>query len=371
MPVDRFSVPPPASLPVSSLAPVLDLVLDWYDSNARELPWRQPPGSAALPDPYRIWLAEIMAQQTRAATAARYWKRFVGRWPTVAALAAAADDEILCEWAGLGYYARARNLIDTARIVARRGSFPAGTQALRELPGIGPYTAAAIAAIAFGEPVVAVDTNVARVVARLLTITAPLPAAMADIRARLAGFAPRRAGDFTQALMDLGATICTPRQPDCTACPLQDHCAARLAGEVDRYPARTAKTERPERQGLAWWIEHDGEVALVRRPRHGLLGGMPGLPGTPWSAESSERLPFAAQWEMQPFAIRHPFTHFELTLRVVATHAASRPATVDGQQLFWVRRAALAGVGLPGLYRRLVERMLAERMLAGRMTADG
>ncbi len=347
MPVDRF--------PESLSGPLLA----WYDSNARTLPWRRPPGSAGRPDPYPVWLSEIMAQQTRVDVAARYWRRFLRRWPTVDALAAADETEVLREWAGLGYYARARNLMATARLVAARGAFPTSAERLRELPGIGRYTAAAIAAIAFGEAVVAVDANVARVAARLFAIDAA-PAALPDrARPMLAPFVPpARPGDFTEALMDLGAGICTPHGPDCPACPLQHRCAARLAGTVGQYPARAPAKPRPRRRGLAWWIEHEGALALVRRPRRGLLGGMAGLPGTPWSEHEADRFPFDSAWDMQPFAIRHVFSHFELHLKVAKTVLGEPLSYLGEQPLLWVPVDKLADAGLPSLYRHLYRRVV-------------
>ena len=337
-----------------------DLLLHWYAANARTIAWRQPPGSRRRPDAYPIWLAEIMAQQTRVAVAVRYWQRFVGRWPTVEALALADEREVLREWAGLGYYARARNLMTTARIVAAAGGFPENSAALRKLPGIGPYTAAAIASIAFGERVAAVDGNAARIAARLFAIDAPPPALQRRAAALLAPFVPEQhPGDFNQALMDLGATLCTPGTPDCAPCPLAGCCAARQSGETDRFPVAVPKRPRPRRQGLAWWVEHDNRVALTIRPERGLLGGMPGLPGTGWTTGEPDSFPFEAEWAIQPFAIRHIFTHFELTLRVAKTSSPKRHTTLAGQQLVWVERSELGRIGLPSLYRRVAEQTLA------------
>lgn len=324
------------------------LLLRWYDANARQLPWRQPPASPRRPDPYAVWLSEIMLQQTGVVAAAPYWQRFLTLWPDVAALAAADEAQVMQEWAGLGYYARARNLLATAQIVARSGGFPESAQALRALPGIGPYTAAAIAAIAFGEQVLMVDTNVVRVGARLFAIDAPPPRMRALIDAALSPHVPPdRPGDFGQALMDLGATICTPRAPACPQCPLASQCLAHQQGNPERLPQRAARTPRPLRHGTAWWIEHDKHVALVRRPPTGLLGGMLALPGTPWGSAADTRPPFPARWRTGP-AITHIFTHFELRLALLSARVGERPHF--GPPLIWTPVDALAG--LPTLYAR-------------------
>jgi A/G-specific adenine glycosylase len=314
-----------------------------YLGHARALPWRAPPGEAA-PDPYRVWLSEIMLQQTTVATVTPRFERFIRRWPTIAALAAASDEDILAEWAGLGYYARARNLIACARAVAARGGFPSTEAELRALPGIGDYSAAAIAAIAFGRDCAVVDTNVARVVARLFALKDP---SRGEIRERVAALTPPgRAGDFAQAMMDLGATTCRPRAPDCPACPLSPDCLARASGTPEAFPVRKTKRARPQRHGIAEWIERDGAVWLVRRPPKGLLGGMPALPGGEWTDEPV--LPAGP-----PLAtIRHVFTHFALDLAIVR---AARPRG-DG---WWQPLDRLAEAGLPTLYRRASEQVLA------------
>ncbi|MEO5971794.1 MAG: A/G-specific adenine glycosylase [Sphingomicrobium sp.] len=313
-----------------------------YLAHARVLPWRAPPGEAA-PDPYRVWLSEVMLQQTTVAAVAPRFARFVGRWPTVEALAAASDDEILGEWAGLGYYARARNLIACARLAAARGGFPDSEAELRKLPGIGAYTAAAIAAIAFRRQAVVVDTNVERVIARLHAFEAPTST---QIRA----LTPAGAGNFAQAMMDLGATICTPRAPDCGACPLAPDCLALASGEPERFPAAKAKKARPLRHGIAQWIEQDGRVWLVRRPSSGLLGGMAALPGGEWLDQRVETLaPLGT--------VRHVFTHFALDLTVVRGAA---PAG-DG---WWHPLDALGEAGLPTLYRRAAECALGSPLRA-------
>ncbi|MEO7240245.1 MAG: A/G-specific adenine glycosylase [Sphingomicrobium sp.] len=309
-------------------------LLEHYVDNARALPWRALPGAAA-PDPYRVWLSEIMLQQTNVATVTPRFMRFVARWPTVADLAAADDADILGEWAGLGYYARARNLIACARAVAARGGFPTTEAELRALPGIGAYTAAAIAAIAFGEAAAAVDTNVMRVIARLHALATPSRAEVRALVEPMLGSAP---GDVTQALMDLGATICRPRNPLCDRCPLAEPCLARASGTPAAFPVRTAKPPRPRRYGVAHWIERDGAVWLVRRPPSGLLGGMAALPGPAWS-----ETPVAVAEAIG--TVRHVFTHFALELAIVAR---AEPAG-EG---WWHRLDRLDQAGLPTLYRR-------------------
>jgi A/G-specific adenine glycosylase len=301
-------------------------LLAWYDRHHRNLPWRAPPG--IRPDPYRVWLSEIMLQQTTVATVGPYFDRFVARWPDISALAAASLDEVLQLWQGLGYYARARNLHACARTVVERhgGAFPEEAEALRTLPGIGDYTAAAIAAIAFDRRGAAIDGNVERVLARLYGVGEPLPAAKARLRALAAAIVPeRRAGDFAQALMDLGATICTPRRPRCVLCPWQSCCAAAASGRAEDLPARGEKPERPWRHGVAFWLtREDGAVLLRRRPDKGLLGGMTEIPSTlwratPWSfAEALRAAPAAVAWSPLPGTVRHGFTHFLLELAVVA-----------------------------------------------------
>lgn len=347
MPVDPFR------------AKLSEALLGWYDLHARGLPWRLPPGSRARPDPYAVWLCEIMAQQTTVAAVERYWLRFLALWPTVEALAAADDADVMREWAGLGYYARARNLLAAARALAALGGFPETEAGLRTLPGVGPYTAAAIAAIAFGERATVVDSNVERVAARLFAIETPLPTGRAEIEAALSPHVPAgRPGDFAQALMDLGATICTPRGPRCLLCPLQPFCAAQAEGRPEQYPVKPAKKARPVKLGLAWWIEHGGSVALVRRPPRGLLGGMLALPGTGWSEAEAPAYPFVADWHRVPEPVRHIFTHFELQLSVAATHISKRLNAIDGEPLVWTPREALAGAGLPTLYARAVTAMM-------------
>ncbi len=329
-------------------------LLCWYAVDKRRLPWRADEGDA--PDPYRVWLSEIMLQQTTVATVKPYFARFTERWPTVAALAAAPDEEVMREWAGLGYYARARNLLACARaIVADHGGrFPDEPTALLALPGIGPYTAAAVAAIAFGRRAVVVDGNVERVIARLHAIVTPLPAARAAIRARADALTPNeRAGDFAQAMMDLGATVCTPRAPSCPRCPLSSWCAAFAEGAPERYPVRPPKKARPRREGEAYWLEHDGHVLLVRRPPAGLLGGMRALPTEP---------PAEANWRAAG-AVEHVFTHFALTTTLRCARARSRSAARSTGE--WWPIARIDEAGLPTLFAKLAARGLAWRAAGG------
>lgn len=330
-------------------ASISDHLLQWYDAHARDLPWRLPPGSA-LPDdpawPYRVWLSEVMLQQTTVAAVKPYFAKFTKLWPTVEALAAAPEDAVMAAWAGLGYYSRARNLMKAARAVAERGGFPSTEAELRALPGLGDYTAAAIAAIAFGQRAVVVDANVERVVARLFAIDEPLPGARKAIRAATASITPeRRAGDFAQAMMDLGAQTCTTRAPRCLLCPLAGYCAARKAGDPERLPVKPAKKAVPERRGIAFWITRaaGAEVWLVTRPATGMLGGMRALPDDGWSAQGdgSGAVPLAGEWRSLG-AVRHGFTHAQLTLEVKALETGDTPP-VEGQ--WWpVERIAEAGL---------------------------
>jgi A/G-specific adenine glycosylase len=268
-------------------------LLAWYAREARDLPWRAKPGQAA--DPYGVWLSEIMLQQTTAAAVRGYYAKFLGLWPDISALAAAPLDDVLRAWAGLGYYARVRNLHACARKLAaeRGGRFPETEEGLRALPGIGPYTAAAIAAIAFGQPHAAVDGNAERVISRLYAIETPLPAAKPEIRKLAQALVPEaHPGDFAQALMDLGATICTPRRPSCHLCPWTDDCAGRRKSLAETLPRKAVRRPVPTRKGVAFWIERgDGAVLLRRRPEKGLLGGMMEIPATPWTARAPRAIP--------------------------------------------------------------------------------
>jgi A/G-specific adenine glycosylase len=331
-------------------------LLAWYDSHARKLPWRSPPGVAA--DPYVVWLSEIMLQQTTVAAVGPYFHRFLARWPDVASLAAAPDEEVMREWAGLGYYSRARNLVACAREIAARGAFPDDEGALRELPGVGPYTAAAIAAIAFGRRAVVVDGNVERVVARLHAIETPLPAAKPEIRERTDALTPeKRAGDFAQAMMDLGATICTPKRPACALCPLSDGCLARKGGAPETYPRRLQKAERPQRQGAAFVaLRADGAVLLRTRPPKGLLGGMTEFPGGAWTADGDATgdraaAPLPLDWRSTLGDVAHVFTHFALRLRVYVGEA--EPGCVAPNGCRWVAADALHLEALPSVMRKV------------------
>ena len=299
------------------------ILLDWYDANARTMPWRVPPADRAAgirPDPYRVWLSEVMLQQTGVATVTGYFLRFTRRWPNVQALAEAKDAEVMGEWAGLGYYARARNLLKCARVVSAEhaGRFPRTRDELLQLPGIGPYTAAAIAAIAFDRPEVVVDGNVERVMARLFNICEPLPSVKPVLKARAAELTPQvRPGDYAQAVMDLGATICTTRNPACNLCPLNGKCAARRAGTAVDLPRRVAKPPKPTRYGIVYLARDvTGNWLLERRPPKGLLGGMLGWPTSAWADDPQDTPPLAAEWAGLPGEVRHSFTHFHLILRV-------------------------------------------------------
>lgn len=302
-----------------------DLLLQWYDRHARAMPWRVPPGArraGVRPDPYHVWLSEIMLQQTTVAAVKSYFEAFVRRWPTVADLAAAEDAEVMAAWAGLGYYARARNLLKCARIVADDlgGVFPADEPALQKLPGIGPYTSAAIAAIAFDRPATVLDGNVERVMARLHAVEEPLPASKETLRGLAAALTPAaRAGDYAQAVMDLGATICTPASPACGICPWSGPCQARARGVAAELPRKLPKPVKPVRLGVAYVARRaDGAVLLERRPDKGLLGGMLGWPGSDWAeAQADHAPPLEADWQDAGAEVRHTFTHFHLRLRVM------------------------------------------------------
>jgi A/G-specific adenine glycosylase len=299
-------------------------LLAWYDRHRRDLPWRAKPGET--PDPYRVWLSEIMLQQTTVATVGPRFEAFLKRWPDIRALAAAPLDDVLHEWQGLGYYARARNLHACARAVVERhgGEFPADEAALRALPGIGAYTAAAIAAFAFELPATPLDGNIERVVARLFAVEDPLPGAKEKIRALAATLTPtRRPGDYAQAAMDLGATICTPARPACALCPWRTPCRARALGIAEQLPRQPPKKAKPQRHGVVFWaVRPDGAVLLRRRPERGLLGGMMEFPSTPWrealwqAPAITKESPVKTRWRPLPGAVRHGFTHFDLTLGV-------------------------------------------------------
>ncbi|HEY6817622.1 MAG TPA: A/G-specific adenine glycosylase [Croceibacterium sp.] len=325
-------------------------LLDWYDRHARVLPWRVPPRGGA-PDPYRVWLSEVMLQQTTTAAVAPYFARFTERWPTVEALAAAPEEAVMAEWAGLGYYSRARNLVACAKAVVERGGFPESEGELRKLPGLGAYTAAAVAAIAFGRRAVVVDANVERVVARLFAIDEPLPGARKAIREAAERITPaERSGDFAQAMMDLGATVCTARNPKCLLCPVSADCRAMAQGRQDELPVKAAKKTRPQRIGTAFWIERGGKVWLIRRPGKGMLGGMRALPDDGWSvrADGSGDAPIPGAWRAGG-VVRHGFTHFDLELGL-AVYAGDNWAGLEGGE--WWPVAEIDTAGLPTLFAK-------------------
>lgn len=322
-------------------------LLAWFDRSARVLPWRTPRGVAR--DPYRVWLSEIMLQQTTVPHAAPYFEAFTRRWPTVEALAAAKDEEVMQAWAGLGYYARARNLLKCAREVTARGGFPESEVGLRQLSGIGPYTAGAIAAIAFGQPAAAVDGNVDRVFARLLALEGDWAEAKKRIATEVKALVPEdRPGDFAEALMDLGATVCTPKSPNCMICPLTEECVARVQGSPERYPVKPAKVAKPVRYGVAYVLRRGDAVWLVRRPPAGLLGGMLALPSSDWSEDPVEPPP-PVEGTWSPLGeVRHVFTHFSLRLEVMEARV-KRAGLPEG---FWGSEEDLAG--LPTVFAKAV-----------------
>ncbi len=353
-----------------------EALLAWYDRHARRLPWRVGPKERAAgvhPDPYRVWLSEVMLQQTTVAAVKPYFDAFLARWPTVADLAAAPEAEVMKAWAGLGYYARARNLKAAAEEVARLGGrFPESSAGLRALPGIGDYTAAAVAAIAFDEPAPAVDANIERVIARLIALAEPLPGAKPAIRAHMATLMPAtRAGDFVQAMMDLGAAICSPKRPACALCPLAEGCSARRLGDPEGYPRKAEKPDRPTRAGAAFVaVRADGAILLRRRAPKGLLGGMTEVPGSDWAtprqatrdptragAKSVDGpdagAPFTAGWSAAPGTVVQVFTHFRLELRVF------RAEIEGGRQAppnhWWSLPAALPGEALPSVMKKAIE----------------
>ncbi len=334
---------------------IVERTLRWWDSNRRELPWRAAPGK--IPDPYRVWLSEVLLQQTTAQAAAPYFQRFIDTWPTVEDLAAASTEAVIGVFAGLGYYSRARSLHACAKEIARRGQFPDEEAALRALPGVGVYTAAAIAAIAFGRRAAPVDGNIARIVSRLLALDLPIAQAKAGIRAAAAELAPnRRAGDFSQALMDIGATICRPRSPLCAACPLNEDCAARDSGAPEAFPRRPIGRPKSRRTGTAFFAYRtDGGFLARRRPPRGLLASTVELPGSPWTSTGpgedwGSDAPVTAPWRRLAGAVEQTFTHFALTLTVFAApYAGDAPAG-----LFWVARDAVGQAGMSNLMRKAV-----------------
>jgi A/G-specific adenine glycosylase len=345
------------------------VLLAWYDRHRRKLPWRAGKGERA--DPYRVWLSEIMLQQTTVRAVAPYYARFLAHWGDVRALAAAPIEDVLKAWAGLGYYARARNLHACARAVLERhdGVFPGTEAELRALPGVGAYTAAAIAAIAFGAPASPVDGNIERVMARLFAVEESLPGAKPALRRLAREVTPRQqAGDFAQAMMDLGATICTPKRPACVLCPWKESCAALARGDAETFPRRIPKREGALRRGAAF-VAHrtDGYLLVRTRPTKGLLGGMTEVPTTEWTAKfngrdaltSAPRFPpslagreHVVEWRRIPGVVRHVFTHFPLELFVC--YAQLPPATPAPKGTRWVKISELAGEALPSLMRKVI-----------------
>jgi A/G-specific adenine glycosylase len=349
-------------------------LLAWYDRHGRTLPWRKRRPQIA--DPYHVWLSEIMLQQTTVSAVKPYFEIFLRRWPTVEDLAAAPLDDILAAWAGLGYYARARNLHKCAGIVAERhgGSFPDTADALRELPGIGPYTASAIASIAFDRRATILDGNVERVVSRLFRVATPLPKAKPELWKLADLLTPEeRPGDYAQAIMDLGATICTPTKPACSLCPWNGECQAFKAGNQEIYPRKAPKPERPQRFGAAFWIVNDkGEVALQRRAPTGLLGGMLEPPGTDWTdqkpnlAAALRHAPIAADWRWSEGVVRHVFTHFALDLQVAVATVKGRPL----KDAMWTPIDRLGEVALPSLMQKVAKLGLATLAKPAREAAE-
>jgi A/G-specific adenine glycosylase len=337
------------------------LLLAHYGVHARDLPWRKLPGQG-LPDPYHVWLSEIMLQQTTVAAVGPYFRRFIQQWPDFVSLAAAKDADVMAAWAGLGYYARARNLVKCARVVGSKykGQLPGTEPELLQLPGIGPYTAAAIAAIAFNQRAVVVDANIERVVSRLFAISTPLPQAKPLIRDATAAITPEmRVGDFAQAMMDLGAGICSVRNPSCMICPLLVHCAAGQAGTAEAYPVKPAKKGKPHRTGTAYWIQQGDAVWLVTRGGTGMLGGMRALPDDGWSAQKDGHgmAPFDGDWQIMPQAVAHVFTHFTLSLNIAVT--ASVPTEIGlGDGEYWPLKS-LDKAGLPTLFSKVAKAVMA------------
>jgi A/G-specific adenine glycosylase len=336
-------------------------LLAWWDVHRRALPWRAKPGES--PDPYAVWLSEILLQQTTVAAATPYFNRFMTRWPRVEDLAAAPIEEVMRSFAGLGYYSRARNMHLCAQEIARRGGvFPKDEARLRKLPGIGAYTGAAIAAIAFNRLASPVDGNIARIIARLGALPRPIKKMRSEIAAASAALTPRdRPGDFAQALMDLGATICTPRSPDCPACPLKDDCAALAGGDPQAFPRRALKTPRPLRKGAAFFVKApDGSVLMRTRAPKGLLGGTVELPGAGWSVDfnienAPEHAPFRAAWRRLPGFVEQAFTHFTLQLAIYAVRADAHAAM---QGCYWVAEAEIDGLALSGVMTKALAHAL-------------
>lgn len=336
-------------------------LLRWYDENARELPWRVPPElskNGHLPDPYHVWLSEIMLQQTQVKTVIAYFLKFLKLWPSLTDMAQADTEDILKAWAGLGYYSRARNLKKCADLLYAEydGNFPSDAGELTKLPGIGAYTSAAISAIAFGKPAVVVDGNIERIMARFHLISTPIPKAKPEIAAHVNAILPEvRAGDFAQAMMDLGATICTPKSPDCNCCPWEIGCKAKERGEQLNFPVKLPKKPKPKRRGAAFVaISDDGYVLLRKRPDQGLFAGMSEVPTTDWSIKKDgetgvDAAPFSAEWT-KAGAVSHVFTHFQLGLDVYCC----RPLRNVTNQGWWVQQNLVMEEALPSLMKKVI-----------------
>ena len=344
-----------------------DALLDWYDAHARVLPWRVR--APERPDPYRVWLSEIMLQQTTVATVKDYFLKFVAQWPNLASLAAAPRDDVLKAWAGLGYYARARNLHACAKAVVDQhgGHFPRDHAALLSLPGIGPYTAGAIAAIAFDLPHAAVDGNVERVLSRLYAIETPLPTSKPEIKQRATALVPQqRSGDFAQALMDLGATICTPKSPNCSLCPWSQHCLGRAKAIAATLPRKLPKVGIPTRLGHAFIVCNINNALLLRRrPEKGLLGGMMEVPGSEWQekalAEPLCHAPVQLAWRKKPGVVEHTFTHFHLKVTVWTAEFTEIDSASLDESYGWIAQNDVDGQALPTVMRKIIAHGLAGR----------
>ena len=341
-----------------SRQPSSALLLAWYDTHRRVLPWRA--ASRKFADPYKVWLSEIMLQQTTVQAVAGYYRKFLKLWPTVTALADAKQDEVLAAWAGLGYYARARNLHAAAKMVAHEmgGRFPATAEGLRALPGVGAYTSGAIAAIAYDEKQAAMDANAERVIARVYAVQTPMPKAKAELHELCSALVPERAGDFVQALMDLGSAICTPKRPACKNCPWSKGCKARRLGIQEQLPVKAPRIERPLKRGAAFVArDRTGAVLLVKRPDKGLLASMLEPPLGPWSGDfpspavALTQAPFVAKWTKRPGIVRHGFTHFELEIEVYAAELSRRSKNKGD----WIAAEKLREVALPTVMRKIVE----------------
>ncbi|QTD57061.1 A/G-specific adenine glycosylase [Parasphingorhabdus cellanae] len=351
-----------------------------YVDNARNLPWRVPPKlsvSGMLPDPYHVWMSEVMLQQTTVAAVIAYFQKFTQRWPTVADLAAADEADVLAAWAGLGYYARARNLHKCARHVTEQldGMFPSQEAELLKLPGVGAYTAAAIAAIAFGQRAVVVDANIERLVARLFAIDRPLPKGKADIRMGMDALTPKDgAGDFAQACMDIGASICSAKAPKCGICPLQEHCAAYAAGDQERYPVKPPKKAKPVRKGRFFWIEQDEKLLLVTRPPKGMLGSMRALPDDNWAAgtDGHGKPPLDGDWQLHENVVQHSFTHFSLEVDLavyqsekIVINTGDNKSTEVGlkpDDMLWWPLDGIEDAGLPTLFAKAVRWAVKQKL---------